>query len=187
MPVRVRAVFGVLLLLGLFSALPAQAQVPPPQLIQLNPFLTQQARFTNVQYSIYPSGFDLAIPLIETGNIMAGPLAVHPHFGIAQSYTDNVFRTDTPFGVRKSDWYQTLAPGLQLQLPFLSRYKLVADYRSNIERYSTESSQDVEDYTLATNLLAEYPGGLSVKLLEHLRNGHDYRGAATAIAVADPN
>jgi len=187
MPVRVRAVFGVLLLLGLFSTRPAQAQVTPPQLIQLNPFLTQQARFTNVQYNIYPSGLDLAVPLIETGNIMAGPLAVHPHFGIAQSYTDNVFRTDTTFGGRRPDWYQTLAPGLQLQLPFLSRYKLVADYRSNLERYNRDSSQDVDDYTFATNLIAEYPGGLSVKLLEELRNGHDYRGAATATGVAEPN
>ena len=80
-----------------------------------------------------------------------------------------------------------LAPGLQLQLPFLSRYKLVADYRSNLERYNRDSSQDVDDYTFATNLIAEYPGGLSVKLLEELRNGHDYRGAATATGVAEPN
>lgn len=184
---RLRAVIGVLLLVGLFFAPPTEAQVTAPQVIPLNPYLTQQARFTNVLYNIYPTGFDFAIPLIEAGNIRVGSLAVHPHFGLAQSYTDNVFRTDTTFGGRKSDWYQTLAPGLQLQLPVLSRYKLVFDYRSNIERYSRESSQDVEDYTLAANLLAEYPGGLSVKLIEEIKNGHDYRGAATATGPAEPN
>lgn len=184
---RLGALIGGLLLVGLFSAHPTGAQVTAPQLMPLNPFLTQQARFTNVQYNIYPSGFDLAVPLIEEGNIRAGSLAVHPHFGIAQSYTNNVFRTDTTFGGKKVDWYQTLAPGLQLQLPFLSRHKLVFDYRSNLERYDRDPSQNVDDYTLATNFLAEYPGGLSVKLLQEIKNGHDYRGAATATGVAEPN
>jgi hypothetical protein len=104
------------------------------QLVPLNPYLSQQARFTNVSYSIYPNPFELMIAPLEGGNLKAGPIAVHPHFGIAESYTDNVFRTREGFGGRFSDWYTTYAPGLQLKLPILGRHRLVFDYRTNIQR-----------------------------------------------------
>ena len=113
---------GILAFLSLFLTLPPAAH-------------SQQARFTNVNTVVHPQPLVFSIPLLEAGNIRAGPLKVHPHFGIAQTYTDNVFRTDPTFGGRKSDWYTTYAPGLQVRLPLLGRHKLVFDYRSNIERY----------------------------------------------------
>ncbi len=150
----------------------------------------QQAQFTNVHYAIHPQPFVFAIPLLEVGNIRAGPFKIHPHLGVAQTYTDNVFRNDPTFGGRKADWYTTLAPGIQLQLPILGSHRFVFDYRSNIERYAKHSSQDIEDQTLATNLMLDFPGGLTINAIGELKNGHDYRGTATASAATlsdEPN
>ncbi len=113
-----------------------------------------------------------------------------PHFWIAQSYTDNVFRTDPTFGGRKPDWYTTLAPGLQLQLPFLRRHKLVFDYRSNIERYSRNPSQNIEDQDVAGFVDLDSTVGLSLNVFGQLKNGHNYRGTAEATAATgsdEPN
>ncbi|HJU05743.1 MAG TPA: outer membrane beta-barrel protein [Nitrospiraceae bacterium] len=182
MPTRRNGLILWLVLAVLVSTYPANAQLVP-----LNPYLTQQARFTNVGYQIYPNPFGMYIPLIEIGNIRTGPLLIHPHFGMAQSYTDNVFRTDTLYGGRRSDTYTTLAPGLQLQLPFMGRHRLVFDYRSNIERYSNESSQNVADQTIGTNLVFNLRGGLTLSFLQELKTGHDYRGSATATGINEPN
>ena len=177
---RIALILGLFLLAPLFS--PARAQLVP-----LNPYLTQQAEFTNVGYQIYPNPFGMYVPLIEVGNIRAGPVLVHPHFGLAETYTDNVFRTDPLYGGRRSDWYTTFAPGLQLQLPIMGRHRLVFDYRSNLERYANESSQNVDDQTISTNLVTNLRGGLIISLLQEIKTGHDYRGSATATGTEEPN
>jgi hypothetical protein len=184
MQARLIALIGGLALFLLSTPPLADAQLVP-----LNPYLTQQARFTNVGYEIYPNPFLLRIDPLELGNIKAGPVLVHPHFGLAQSYTDNVFRTGNTFGGRRSDWYTTMAPGLQLQLPIQGRHRLVFDYRSNIERYSNESSQNVEDQTIATNFVANFRSGWSISLLQEIKTGHDYRGLGTSTGVLsdEPN
>ncbi len=142
---------------------------------------SQLARFTNVNYTIYPQPSTFTVPLLEVGNIRWGPLRVHPHFGTALTYTDNVFRVpDSLQQDLKSDWYVSLAPGAQVQLPFARRHLFVFDYRSNIERYVSQTSQDIADQTLAGNLLLNFPWGLSVRSIGELKNGHDYRGTSTA-------
>jgi hypothetical protein len=82
-----------------------------------------------------------------------------------------------------------MAPGIQLQLPILGRHRLLFDYRSNIERYSNESSQNVEDQTIATNLVFNFRGGWSISLLQEIKTGHDYRGLGTSTGVLsdEPN
>jgi polysaccharide biosynthesis protein VpsM len=178
-----RIVFIVgLVVLSLITTHPVDAQLVP-----LNPYLTQQARYTNVGSDIYPNPFSMYVPLIEVGNLRAGPVIVHPHFGMALTFTDNVFRTKNPFGPRVSDWYFSLAPGIQLQLPFMGRHRLVFDYRTNIERYTAESSQNVEDQTIATNLVFNLRAGLTLSLLQEIKVGHDYRGSATATGEEEPN
>lgn len=183
---RVAVIAGMILCAGLTATPYAGAQedegpiVPAGGLSPLNPFISQQARFSNVQYNIYPIGFDLNVPLITGGNIKAGPLLIHPHMGLAESYTDNVTRTDTTFGGRVSDWYTTYAPGIQVQLPIQGRHKLIFDYRTNLERYSRDQSLDVSDQTRSLGLVLNFPGGLTVKGLGELKDGHDYRGSATA-------
>lgn len=182
---RALIIAGVILIAGLAATPYAGAQEEEegpvvPVATPLNPFITQQARFSNVTYNIYPSGFDLNVPLITGGNIKAGPLLIHPHMGIAESYTDNVARTDHGFGGRVSDWYTTYAPGIQVQLPIMGRHKLIFDYRTNLERYSRDQSLDVSDQTRSLGLVFNLPSGLVLKGLGELKDGHDYRGSATA-------
>lgn len=149
--------------------------------VPLNPFISQQAQFSNVQYSIYPTPFNIRVPLIKTGNIKAGPFKIHPHFGIAESYTDNVFRTDTSNGGGKqSEWYTSYQPGVQVQLPIMGRHKWIVDYKAYLERYSRDSTLDVNDSTASTNLVFDFPGGLTASVIGEVKNGHDYRGSATA-------
>ncbi len=88
---------GILAFLSLFLTLPPAAH-------------SQQARFTNVNTVVHPQPLVFSIPLLEAGNIRAGPLKVHPHFGIAQTYTDNVFRTARPLGVGSRTGIRPMRP-----------------------------------------------------------------------------
>ena len=72
---------GVVALLALAIAPSAEAQQAPA------------TQFTNVNYVNAPVGPDLNVPILREGNIKLGPLALHPSFGMAETYTDNVFRT----------------------------------------------------------------------------------------------
>ena len=152
--------------------------------ILVGPVHAQQAQFTNISYVNAPSGPDLTVPLLREGNIKLGPVALHPHIGIAESYTDNVFRVSQPFGERESDFYSTFAPGVQAQLPFLGRHMLVLNYLASIERYNRFNQNNVEDQDRTAQLLLDFPGGLTVKGLAQFKDGHDPRG--TAVATAGP-
>jgi hypothetical protein len=173
------AIFSSLLLLPGVRA----ADDITPVASGMNPFLTQQSRFTNVRYDIYPSGSSFDVQELTQGNIKAGPLLVHPHFGVAENYTDNVTRTDPNFGGRISDWYTTYQPGMQIQLPIMGRHKIIMDYRAYLERYSKDATLDVNDQTMSLNPVFVFPGGLTIKLLGELKDGHDYRGSATSNLV----
>ena len=50
--------------------------------------------------------------------MLAGPVRLHPFMGVAEMYTDNVFRTNS----KRSDFFTTLAPGIQAQLPIGTAY-----------------------------------------------------------------
>ncbi len=69
-------------------------------------------------------------PIIQEEGILAGPVRLHPFMGVAEMYTDNVFRTNS----KRSDFFTTLAPGIQAQLP-IGRHIFVADYRTNLQFY----------------------------------------------------
>ena len=178
---RAARVIGIAIFLSLLVGTGAgAADEITPVASPMNPFLTQQSRFTNVTYDIYPSSGIFSVQELTQGNIKAGPLLVHPHFGVAENYTDNVTRTDKTFGGKTSDWYTTYQPGLQIQLPVLGRHKIIMDYRAYLERYSRDATLDVNDQTMSLNPVLVFPGGLTVKLLGELKNGHDYRGSATS-------
>jgi hypothetical protein len=67
-------------------------------------------------YPVYPGAFSR--PITEDG-IAVGPARLHPILGVAEIYTDNVFRTNSN---RRSDFATTLAPGIQAELPFAGRH-----------------------------------------------------------------
>jgi len=148
-----------------------------------------QAQFTNINYvNAPPIGPDFT--LLREGNIkLLGALVLHPHLGIAEGFTDNVFRLNQPFGSRERDSITTYAPGVQAQLPFLGRHMLVINYMANIERHSRFHQDNIEDQDRTAHLLLNFPGGLTVKGLAQWKDGHDPRGSALATAGpgSEPN
>jgi len=123
-------------------------------------------------YPIYPGGFSKAIP---DDGIMVGPLRLHPHMGVAQMYTDNVFRTNSN---KTSDFLTILAPGIQARLPFAGFHSVLLDYRTNLQYYSRTSANDVQDQTATGALKFNFPGGLKIDLQGEHKLGHDPRGSA---------
>lgn len=123
-------------------------------------------------YPLYPGG--LTQPLRGDG-VLVGPLRLHPHMGVAQMYTDNVFRTNTG---RKGDFLTTLAPGIQAELPFAGFHSFLIDYRTNLQYYSRTTSNDVRDQTASGKFKFDFPGGLKVELQGEHKVGHDPRGSA---------
>lgn len=123
-------------------------------------------------YPIYPGAFSR--PIAEDG-ILVGPARFHPMLGIAEIYTDNVFRTNTN---RRGDFATTLAPGIQVELPVAGRHSFVADYRSNIQMFHQNPSNNVQDQTASGRFNFDFPGGLRVDLQGEHKLGHDPRGSA---------
>lgn len=123
-------------------------------------------------YPVYPGAFSR--PIAEDG-IAVGVLKLHPMMGVAELYTDNVFRTNTN---RRSDFATTLAPGIQAELPFAGRHTFVADYRSNIQLYHQNPSNNVQDQTASGRFSFDFPGGMQVDLQGEHKLGHDPRGSA---------
>jgi hypothetical protein len=123
-------------------------------------------------YPVYPGAFSR--PITEDG-IAVGPARLHPMMGVAEIYTDNVFRTNTN---RRSDFATTLAPGIQAELPFAGRHTFVADYRSNIQVFHQNPSNNVQDQTASGRFNFDFPGGLRLDLQGEHKLGHDPRGSA---------
>ena len=132
-------------------------------------------------YPLYPGGLSQVIP---DDRLLVGPLKLHPFMGVAQMYTDNVFRTNTN---RTSDFLTTLSPGIQAQLPFAGSHAFLIDYRTNIQYYSRTPSNDVQDQTASGGFKFDFPGGLKVDLQGEHKLGHDPRGSAVDTQNLDVN
>jgi hypothetical protein len=124
-------------------------------------------------YPVFPTGLSRAFP---GEGVLVGPLRLHPHMGVAQMFTDNVFRTNSN---KTSDFVTNLSPGIQAQLPFAGFHTFVLDYRTNLQYYSrTSSSNNVQDQTASGAFRFNFPGGLNVDLVGEYKLGHDPRGSA---------
>jgi hypothetical protein len=134
-------------------------------------YLTPQWPMTGY-YPLFPGGLAQAIP---TDGVLVGPVRLHPHMGVAQMYTDNVFRTNNN---KVSDFLTTLAPGIQAQLPFAGFHSFLIDYRTNLQYYSRTPSNDVQDQTATGSFKFNFPGGLNIDLQGQHKLGHDPRGSA---------
>ncbi|MEP6890713.1 MAG: outer membrane beta-barrel protein [Nitrospirota bacterium] len=132
-------------------------------------------------YPLYPGSFSR--PITEAG-ILVGPVRLHPMMGIAELYTDNVFRTNAN---RRSDFATTLAPGIQAELPFGRSHSFVADYRTNIQTFHQNPSNNVQDQTASGRFSFNFPGGLRVNLQGEQKLGHDPRGSALDTQRVDVN
>ena len=132
-------------------------------------------------YSLYPGGFTQVIP---DDGILVGPVRLHPFMGVAEMYTDNVFRTNTN---KKSDFLTSLGPGIQARLPFAGRHDFIIDYRTNIQYYQRTPSNDVQDQTASGRFRFDFPGGLKLDLQGEHKLGHDPRGSAVDTQAFEVN
>ena len=167
---------GILVILATAEITLAQQSVPPSTPPQSQESIvsasgwTYLSRFTNPAllgslyltpqwpvtgyYPLYPGSLSRVIP---GDGVLVGPLRLHPHMGVAQMYTDNVFRTNSN---RIGDFLTTLAPGIQAQVPFAGFHSFLIDYRTNLQYYSRTSSNDVQDQTASGRFKFDFPGGL---------------------------
>ncbi len=134
-------------------------------------YLTPQWPMTGY-YPIFPGSMSQPMP---GDGVSVGPLQLHPHMGVAQMYTDNVFRTNSN---RTSDFLTTLSPGIQARLPFAGFHSFLIDYRTNLQYYSRTPSNDVQDQAAVGAVKLDFPGGLKIDLQAEHRLGHDPRGSA---------
>jgi polysaccharide biosynthesis protein VpsM len=132
-------------------------------------------------YPSYPGSFT---PVMPEDGISLGPVALHPHMGFAEMYTDNVFRTASN---RISDFSHTLSPGMQAQLPVAGRHMFLLDYRTNLQYHERTPSNDVQDQTGSGRFTFNSPLGLKVDLQGEHRVGHDPRGSAVDIQALEIN
>lgn len=131
-------------------------------------------------YPIYPSGY---IPIFREEGVQAGPFILHPFMGVAEMYTDNVFRA----GAKQSDFITTVAPGIQAQLPFGSRHLFVADYRTNIQFFHRNPSNNVQDQTASGLMRFNLASGLKLDFQGEHKLGHDPRGSALDLQSVELN
>jgi hypothetical protein len=131
-------------------------------------------------YPLYPGNF---VNVIQQEGIEAGPVVLHPHIGVAEMFTDNVLRTST----KRSDFFTTVAPGLQAQLPFGGRHLLVADYRSNLQFFHRTPSNNVQDQTATVAAQLDLASGLKLHLQGEQKFGHDPRGSALDLRTLELN
>jgi len=107
--------------------------------------------------------------------LKVGPVRLHPYLGVAEVYTDNVFRRDTN---RRSDFLTTIAPGLQAFLPFGGgHHSVLLDYRAGQFLYKKFSENNALAQDAQGHVSLNYPGGLTLDLQGGHIEGFDPRGS----------
>jgi len=115
--------------------------------------------------------------------LKVGRAQVHPFLGVAEVFTDNVFRTDTR---RKSDFLTTIAPGIQALLPFGGgKHSLLLDYRAAQFLYSKFDENNVYAQHGVGHAEFKFPGGLEINFQGGHVEGFDPRGSAVDIQDRD--
>ena len=107
--------------------------------------------------------------------IKAGPARLHPFLGVAEVFTDNVFRRNTN---RKSDFLTTIAPGLQALMPFGGgKHSVLLDYRAAQFLYNKFTENNALAQDALGHVSLNYPGGLAIDLQGGHIEGFDPRGS----------
>ncbi len=115
-----------------------------------------------------------------TGNgvgdgIKVGPVQLHPFLGVAEVYTDNVFRRDKN---TKSDFLTTVAPGIQAFMPFGGgKHSVLLDYRAAQFLYKKFNQNNALAQDALGHVSLNYPGGLAIDLQGGHVEGFDPRGS----------
>jgi len=122
-------------------------------------------------------------PVLAGEGLRAGPFRVHPFLGVAETYTDNAFRSNSN---RQSDFIHTVAPGVQVQLPFAGSHQLMFDYRASQWWSQRFSQNNVLRQDVTGQLAFDFPGGLALQLQGGYTSGFDVRGSAVDVQAREP-
>jgi hypothetical protein len=114
--------------------------------------------------------------------LKAGRVQIHPFVGVAQSFTDNVFRTKKN---RKTDYGTAIAPGIQAYLPFAGKHSLLLDYRAAQLLYKNFDENNVFAQHGLGHLKFDFPGGLKFDFQGGRIDGFDPRGSEVDIQEQD--
>jgi hypothetical protein len=107
--------------------------------------------------------------------LKAGPVQLHPFLGVAEVYTDNVFRRNTK---RQSDFLTTIAPGLQAFLPFGGgQHSVLLDYRAAQFYYAKFTGNNALAQDALGHVSLNFPSGLKFDLQGGHIEGFDPRGS----------
>jgi len=106
--------------------------------------------------------------------VKVGPAKIHPFLGVAEVFTDNVFRRNTQ---RRSDFLTTIAPGVQALLPFGGKHTLLLDYRAAQFLYAKNPENNALAQAGVGHLTFDFPGGLNINFEGDHIEGFDSRGS----------
>ena len=104
------------------------------------------------------SGFIFVTELSAAGNLMLGPVEVHPTLGLTESLNDNVCRTkdEKCSGEDGSDSITILSAGVMFVLP-IRENSVFAGYNGEFARYATLGDDDYEDNTFHAGVELNFP------------------------------
>ena len=112
---------------------------------------------------------------MDGDGLKVGPVRLHPFLGVAEVYTDNVFRRDKN---RKSDFLTNVAPGLQALLPFGGgKHSVLLDYRAAQFLYNKFTENNALAQDAQGHVSLNYPGGVQIDLQGGHIEGFDPRGS----------
>ncbi len=114
--------------------------------------------------------------------LKAGPVQIHTYLGVAEIFTDNVFRTNTR---RRSDFLTTIAPGAQAYYPFGGQHSFLLDYRAAQFLYKKFTENNVLTQQGIGHMKLNFPGGLKLNLQAGHVEGFDPRGSELDIQTRD--
>jgi len=110
--------------------------------------------------------------------LKVGRVQIHPFVGVAQSYTDNVFRRNKD---RKTDYGTAIAPGIQAYLPFAGKHSFLLDYRAAQILWKNFTGNNVFASHGLGHMKLNFPGRLKFNFQGGRVDGFDPRGSEVDI------
>jgi hypothetical protein len=110
----------------------------------------------------------------EEGNIHLGQLHIHPYVSVGETFSDNVYYTDTD---EKRDTIITYTPGIKLDLP-VGRQLVEAEYYAVANRYRTYPGEDTTDHHASGLMDFKIGSPFELRLSDVFTKGHEPRSSS---------
>lgn len=159
---------------------PEKPPEKPPELRKLLPSLIPPAPTTTFEVGpslgiLAPYGYDAAASSLSLGwkRHRLGPVVVSPFFEYDAVYRSNIYQTSFD---KKSDFINTVNPGLYIELPMAKKHKLSVGYLGNYFIYSRYSNNSHYDQNINAEAAFNFPRW-SVRFGNGLRLATEERSA----------